>query len=57
MFLFSVLVQIPFMHSSEDTIGIMGGILCTVQTVLLIVSVIPTEIALKKTFFENERRL
>ncbi len=57
MFLFSVLVQIPFMHSSEDTIGIMGGILCTVQTVLLIGSVIPTEIALKKTFFENERRL
>ena len=57
MFLFSGLVQIPFMHSSEDTIGIMGGILCTVQTVLLIGSVIPTEIALKKTFFENERRL
>lgn len=53
MFLFSGLVQIPFMHSSEDTIGIMGGILCTVQTVLLIGSVIPTEIALKRRFAED----
>ena len=48
----SVLVHLPFVHSSIDTIGTAGGILCTVQTLLLIFSVIPTEIALKRTFTE-----
>lgn len=49
----SILVQIPFIHSSIDTIGTMGGILCTVQSILLIVSAIPTEIALKRRFSES----
>ena len=49
----SILVQLPFVHSSEDRIGAVGGILCAVQTVVLVVSVIPTEMALKRTFTES----
>lgn len=49
----SILVQIPFIHGSEDMVGVVGGILCTIQTVVLIVSVIPTEMALKRTFTES----
>ncbi len=53
----SILVQIPFVHSSVDRIGTMGGILCTVQSLFLIVSVIPTELALKRTFTEDGERI
>ena len=47
MLLLSALVQIPFFHSSEDVIGIVGIVLCTIQVVALIVSIFPTEAALK----------
>ena len=38
------------------TIGIVGGIVCCVQIIPLVVSLIPTEIALKKTFDQNGKR-
>ena len=53
----SALVQLPLIHSSINTIATMGGILCMIQTVALIVSIIPTEIALRKTFTENGERI
>ena len=56
LFIPSVLVQLPFFHSSEDVIGIVGTILCTIQTVILILSIFPTEAALKKTFQEDGTR-
>ena len=46
----TVLVQIPFLHSSEDAIGGVGAVLCTIQVIVLIVSIFPTEAALKKKF-------
>lgn len=49
----SILVQLPFVHGSEDMVGTVGGILCTIQTVVLVVSIIPTEMALKRTFTES----
>lgn len=49
----SIVVHFPFYHSSENTIGVLGGILCTIQCVLLIVSIFPTENALKRTFTEE----
>ena len=52
----STLVQIPFFHSSEDIIGIVGLIVCTLQLIVLIISIIPTEAALKKTFFDDGTR-
>ena len=52
----SILVQLPFVHSSEDVVGIVGTIICIVQCILLIVSIFPTENALKRTFFEDGTR-
>ena len=56
MLALSILIQVPFVHSSEDMVGVAGGILCTVQTAVLAASVIPTEIALKRTFTEGGER-
>lgn len=46
----SILVQLPFVHSDEDTIGAVGLLLCIVQCTVLIGSIFPVERALKKTF-------
>ena len=52
----SELVQIPFFRSSEDVIGIVGAVLCTIQVVILIASIFPTEAALRKAFHEDGTR-
>ena len=49
----SVVAQIPSMRSSEETIGTVGAILCGIQLIILIGSIFPTEIALKKKFFDK----
>lgn len=46
----SVFVQLPFVKSSTDTIGIMTVVLETVQICVMIASIFPTEKALRKTF-------
>lgn len=46
----SVIIHFPFFGSSDNVIGIVGGILCTVQCIILIAAIFPTEIALKKRF-------
>lgn len=46
----SAIVHFPFYNSSENEIGIVGCILCTIQCVVLIVSIFPTEWALKRNF-------
>lgn len=56
MLVLSVVMQIPLIHSSEHTLGIAGTIICTVQCVVLIGSIFPTESALKKTFKEDGTR-
>ncbi len=52
----TVLVHIPFYNSSKDTIGIVATIVMTVQLIVLIASIFPTEIALKKTFNDDGTR-
>ena len=52
----TIAFQIPFYHSNEDVVGIVGGIICTIHTILLIVSIFPTEAALKKAFHEDGTR-
>lgn len=52
----TVLIQIPFIHSSETTVGNVGGIICTVHCAILVASIIPTEKALKETFTDDGRR-
>lgn len=49
----TLIVQIPFVHSSDNVIGNMTLILEAVQLVVLLCSIIPVEKALKKTFDEN----
>ena len=50
MLILSILVQIPFYHGNEDTIGAVCMVLCYSQLIGLVLSIIPTEIALRKTF-------
>lgn len=49
----SILPLILVFNKSIDTIAYVGLIISVVQIVLLIVSIVPTEIALKKTFDQN----
>lgn len=49
----SGLIHVPFYNCSENTIGVLGGILCTVQTIVLVVSIFPTEMALKNNFTDE----
>lgn len=52
----TVLVHIPFYNSSEDTLGIVAAIVMTIQIIVLIASIFPTEIALKKAFNDDGTR-
>ena len=56
MILPSALIHIPFYQSSEDSIGIVGTILVTIQLVVLFASIYMTEAALKKTFNDDGTR-
>lgn len=49
----SILVMLPLAGKSEDVVGNVGGVLCVVQLVVLIGSIFPTEIALRKRFDKN----
>ena len=53
MLLPSVLLHIPFYGSSENVVGVMGCILCTMQCIALIVPLYVTESALKKNFTDK----
>ncbi len=55
-----VLTVIPFLFlfgQSETVVAVVGLILCTVQCVVLIASIFPTEAALKKHFDANGNRI
>lgn len=56
MFFPTFFIQIPFYHSSGDVIGWVGLVICLVECTILLISIIPTEIALKKTFNEDGTR-
>lgn len=52
----SAAVLIPFFKSSYTVIGIVGAITVAVQIIISLISIIPTEIALKKTFSDDGTR-
>ena len=52
----TIVVQIPFIHSNEEVIGIVSGVIMTIQMILLLAPIFPTEAALKKTFHEDGTR-
>ncbi len=49
----SLVIHVPFYHGSEDVIGAAGAILCAVQCAVLILTIFPTERALKRTFTDD----
>ncbi|MCM1263596.1 MAG: SdpI family protein [Bacillus sp. (in: Bacteria)] len=53
MLLPSVVAHLPFYHGTEDTIGTVAAILCTIQCLILVSAIFPTERALKRTFTEE----
>lgn len=56
MLLPTILVQLPFYGKSEDAIGWLGIVICVVECAVLILSVIPTEVALKRNFHDDGSR-
>ena len=52
----SILIHVPLYGKSDNAIGIACGLLITVQTIVLIVSIFPTERALKRTFTDSGKR-
>ena len=49
----SVAVMLGVIGRSEDTVGTVGGILCYIQLIPLIISIFATEKALRKKFDKN----
>ena len=52
----TVIFMILVIGKNEDCVGRIGGIIGGVQLVLLIGSILPTEIALRKNFDKNGTR-
>ena len=52
----TILVQIPFYGKSDDAIGWVGLVICIVECTVLLLSILPTERALKNTFNEDGSR-
>lgn len=52
----SIAAHVMAYGKSETVTGVLGSILCTVQCVVLIASIFPTEQALKRTFTEDGKR-
>ncbi len=52
----TVISMLFVIGKNVDHIGTVGGIICGVQFILLIGSIFPTEIALKKSFDESGRK-
>lgn len=49
----SLVIHFPFYHSSENTVGTVGIILCIIQSAVLLLSIFPTEKALKRAFTDE----
>lgn len=49
----SIIIHIPFYGTEDNTIGVVGGILVTIQVIILIASIYPTERALKRNFTDD----
>ena len=49
----TIIVHIPFYGKSDGVIGWSGLVICVVECVIMLVSIFPTEKALKNTFNED----
>ena len=53
MWSITLLFMLSVIEKNEDCVWSIGGIICGVQLIPLIGSILPTEIALKKNFDKN----
>lgn len=53
LFAAAILIQIPFYHGSKDTVSYLSLGIMGVELVVLLLSIVPTEQALKRNFDEN----
>ncbi len=53
----SAAVMLLALGKDDDTVGLFGAAVCMIQVLVMILSIIPTEIALKKNFDENGKPL
>ena len=56
LFTFSILAMLLLYGKGSDTIGAWGAALSLIQLLVLILSIIPTELALRKTFDSAGKR-
>ncbi len=56
MLVFSVLVSVLLLRTNDNTYSMISLIFVLLQCIILIVSIIPTELALKKMFYEDGTR-
>lgn len=52
----SIMPLLFVIGGDENKVGIVGGVVCTVQAVVLLGSIVPVEKALKRTFDRNGNR-
>lgn len=53
MLVLSVVVQMLFLQRNEEAVSVVSGIICTIQCVLLVVTILPVERALKENFNQD----
>lgn len=56
LLLLSAIAMLFLLGKSEDTVGIIGAMICIVQSMILIISIFPTEFALRKHFDQEGNR-
>lgn len=56
LIILTILAHIPFYGSGDNTLGIFSAIVVVIQIVLLCGSILPTEIALKRSFNKDGTR-
>lgn len=52
----SIITMLLVIRKSEASIGIVGGVLCTIQCIWIVGTIIPVERALRKNFDKNGNR-
>lgn len=57
MLLPTILVQIPFYGKDDDTIGHLALVISIVECTVILLSIIPTEKALKENFTDDGQRI
>ena len=53
MLLLTILSMLLVLNKSEDIVGLVGTIILYLQIAVIVLSIIPVEIALKRNFDEN----